>query len=113
MVSSSADGRNLLESSKTALDKGKLDEAINCGTKVTQTCDLLFFTKGYGQYGNLIDGMLSVLFEGLVKDDNCLWAIPSHDSQCIQPCCSCPLSHRGFQPGMQDFRGVTDYMGET
>ncbi|XP_078443122.1 tetratricopeptide repeat (TPR)-like superfamily protein [Wolffia australiana] len=30
---SSADGRNLLESSKTALDKGKLEDAVNFGTK--------------------------------------------------------------------------------
>lgn len=30
---SSADGRNLLESSKIALDKGKLEEAVNYGTK--------------------------------------------------------------------------------
>lgn len=30
---SSADGRQLLESSKTALDKGKLDDAVNYGTK--------------------------------------------------------------------------------
>ncbi|MQM20488.1 hypothetical protein Taro_053509 [Colocasia esculenta] len=30
---SSADGRNLLESSKTALDKGKLEDAVNYGTK--------------------------------------------------------------------------------
>ncbi|KAJ3694515.1 hypothetical protein LUZ60_009995 [Juncus effusus] len=30
---SSADGRQLLESSKTALDKGKLEEAVNFGTK--------------------------------------------------------------------------------
>ncbi|GAB4844598.1 hypothetical protein Ancab_037997, partial [Ancistrocladus abbreviatus] len=30
---SSADGRQLLESSKTALDKGKLEEAVNYGTK--------------------------------------------------------------------------------
>ncbi|CAK9310385.1 unnamed protein product [Citrullus colocynthis] len=29
----SADGRNLLESSKVALDKGKLDDAVNYGTK--------------------------------------------------------------------------------
>ncbi|KAJ4761266.1 Tetratricopeptide repeat (TPR)-like superfamily protein [Rhynchospora pubera] len=33
MICSSADGRNLLEASKTALDKGKLDEAVSCGTK--------------------------------------------------------------------------------
>lgn len=31
---SSADGRNLLESSKMALDKGKLEDAVNYGTKV-------------------------------------------------------------------------------
>lgn len=31
---SSADGRNLLESSKIALDKGKLEDAVNFGTKV-------------------------------------------------------------------------------
>lgn len=31
---SSADGRNLLESSKIALDKGKLDDAVHYGTKV-------------------------------------------------------------------------------
>ncbi|XP_026454190.1 protein TSS-like isoform X1 [Papaver somniferum] len=30
---SSADGRTLLEASKTALDKGKLEDAVNCGTK--------------------------------------------------------------------------------
>ncbi|KAF5466795.1 hypothetical protein F2P56_016690 [Juglans regia] len=30
---SSADGRNLLESSKVALDKGKLEDAVNYGTK--------------------------------------------------------------------------------
>ncbi|KAG8066461.1 hypothetical protein GUJ93_ZPchr0004g39879 [Zizania palustris] len=33
MVYSSIDGRNLLESSKMALDKGKLDDAVNYGTK--------------------------------------------------------------------------------
>lgn len=31
---SSADGRNLLESSKVALDKGKLEDAVTYGTKV-------------------------------------------------------------------------------
>ncbi|CAN6241120.1 unnamed protein product [Urochloa humidicola] len=33
MVYSSIDGRNLLESSKMALDKGKLDDAVSYGTK--------------------------------------------------------------------------------
>lgn len=31
---SSADGRNLLESAKVALDKGKLEDAVTYGTKV-------------------------------------------------------------------------------
>jgi hypothetical protein len=31
---SSIDGRNLLESSKIALDKGKLEDAVSYGTKV-------------------------------------------------------------------------------
>lgn len=31
---SSADARQLLESSKMALDKGKLEDAVNYGTKV-------------------------------------------------------------------------------
>ena len=31
---SSADGRTLLESSKTSLDKGKLEDAVSYGTKV-------------------------------------------------------------------------------
>lgn len=34
MACSSADGRTLLESSKTSLDKGKLEDAVNYGTKV-------------------------------------------------------------------------------
>ncbi|KAK8950120.1 Clustered mitochondria protein [Platanthera guangdongensis] len=33
LVCSSIDGRNLLESSKTALDKGKLEDAVSYGTK--------------------------------------------------------------------------------
>jgi len=35
---SSADGRQLLESSKTALDKGKLEDAVSYGTKVSALC---------------------------------------------------------------------------
>lgn len=34
---SSADGRTLLESSKTSLDKGKLEDAVNYGAKVYKT----------------------------------------------------------------------------
>ncbi|CAI5476528.1 unnamed protein product, partial [Closterium sp. Yama58-4] len=33
VLCTSADGRTLLEASKAALDKGKLDEAVSCGTK--------------------------------------------------------------------------------
>lgn len=36
---SSADGRTLLESSKTSLDKGKLEDAVNYGTKVDHNSD--------------------------------------------------------------------------
>lgn len=36
ILCSSADGRDLLESSKTALDKGKLDDAVTYGTKVLE-----------------------------------------------------------------------------
>lgn len=39
---SSADGRTLLESSKTSLDKGKLEDAVNYGTKVCSDSLLLF-----------------------------------------------------------------------
>jgi protein TIF31 len=35
---SSADGKTLLESSKTVLDKGKLDNAVNYGIKVWFLC---------------------------------------------------------------------------
>lgn len=42
---SSADGRNLLESSKTALDKGKLEDAVNYGTKVCNSCFTIPFIK--------------------------------------------------------------------
>lgn len=45
MVYSSADGRTLLESSKVALDKGKLEEAVNCGTKVC--ANLVCFNSKY------------------------------------------------------------------
>lgn len=37
---SSADGRTLLESSKTSLDKGKLEDAVNYGTKVSNSLSL-------------------------------------------------------------------------
>lgn len=37
---SSADGRNLLESSKIALDKGKLEDAVNYGTKVEKVNEI-------------------------------------------------------------------------
>lgn len=47
MVLSSADGRNLLESSKAALDKGKLDDAVSFGTKVE------FFFQKYNAYNIL------------------------------------------------------------
>lgn len=38
VICSSADGRTMLESSKVALDKGKLEDAVNYGTKVCFKC---------------------------------------------------------------------------
>jgi hypothetical protein len=43
VVYSSIDGRNLLESSKMALDKGKLDDAVSYGTKVHMVNLCVFF----------------------------------------------------------------------
>jgi hypothetical protein len=43
VVYSSIDGRNLLESSKMALDKGKLDDAVSYGTKVHMVNFCVFF----------------------------------------------------------------------
>ncbi|RRT48183.1 hypothetical protein B296_00053266 [Ensete ventricosum] len=40
---SSADGRTLLESSKTSLDKGKLEDAVNYGTKVKIFISFFFY----------------------------------------------------------------------
>ena len=41
---SSADGRQLLESSKTALDKGKLEDAVTYGTKVWPSQSWFYFS---------------------------------------------------------------------
>lgn len=43
VICSSADGRTLLESSKVALDKGKLEDAVNYGTKVRIRVTMLSF----------------------------------------------------------------------
>lgn len=53
---SSADGRTLLESSKTALDKGKLDEAVNYGTKA-----LAKLVAVCGPYHRMTAGAYSLL----------------------------------------------------
>ncbi|GAB4861593.1 hypothetical protein Ancab_036786 [Ancistrocladus abbreviatus] len=53
---SSADGRQLLESSKTALDKGKLEEAVNYGTKA-----LAKLIAVYGPYHRMTAGAYSLL----------------------------------------------------
>lgn len=46
---SSADGRQLLESSKTALDKGKLEDAVTYGTKVLYPSSMLSVSKVFQQ----------------------------------------------------------------
>ncbi|KAH9329773.1 hypothetical protein KI387_001881, partial [Taxus chinensis] len=53
---SSADGRTLLESSKTALDKGKLDDAVNYGTKA-----LAKLVAVCGPYHRMTAGAYSLL----------------------------------------------------
>lgn len=47
MTCSSADGRNLLESSKTALDKGKLEDAVSYGMKVVKFIFCLIYMRIY------------------------------------------------------------------
>ncbi|KAL9262358.1 REDUCED CHLOROPLAST COVERAGE 1-like protein [Drosera capensis] len=53
---SSADGRQLLESSKTALDKGKLEDAVNYGTKA-----LVKLIAVCGPYHRMTAGAYSLL----------------------------------------------------
>lgn len=53
---SSADGRQLLESSKTALDKGKLEDAVNYGTKA-----LAKLVAVCGPYHRMTAGAYSLL----------------------------------------------------
>ncbi|XP_071933000.1 protein REDUCED CHLOROPLAST COVERAGE 2 [Coffea arabica] len=53
---SSADGRTLLESSKTSLDKGKLEDAVNYGTKA-----LSRFVSVCGPYHRMTAGAYSLL----------------------------------------------------
>ncbi|GMH13786.1 hypothetical protein Nepgr_015627 [Nepenthes gracilis] len=53
---SSADGRTLLESSKTSLDKGKLDDAVNYGTKA-----LSKLVSVCGPYHRMTAGAYSLL----------------------------------------------------
>lgn len=74
MLCVSSDGRTLLESSKLALDKGKLDDAVNHGTKVP--IDLVATT--FSCYNHLIcypkdDDFLHFL--GISQDDCCLWTL--------------------------------------
>lgn len=59
---SSADGRQLLESSKTALDKGKLEDAVTYGTKVLHIyilllCNLLVRYSSMYMDGNYSAGV--------------------------------------------------------
>ncbi|KAL3622455.1 Protein REDUCED CHLOROPLAST COVERAGE 1 [Castilleja foliolosa] len=57
---SSADGRQLLESSKTALDKGKLEETVNYGTKA-----IAKLVAVCGPYHRMTAGAYSLLAVGL------------------------------------------------
>ena len=44
-VCSSTDGRQLFESSKTALNKGKLEDAVSNGTKVSAFRELIIYVS--------------------------------------------------------------------
>jgi len=61
---SSADGRTLLESSKTSLDKGKLEDAVNYGTKVWIISSILeygSFLKPTTIFTNILHWILKAL----------------------------------------------------
>lgn len=95
---SSADGRNLLESSKTALDKGKLDDAVIHGTKVcaevnpSEPSCVVLFNLNF----RLLTSSLFYGFEGTVKNDSSLWPLPPDDCLRIQSFSSSSLPHRRF-----------------
>lgn len=79
---SSADGRNLLESSKVALDKGKLEDAVNYGTKVLSRSPIQFMYRSLLRLfldikQELISQYVLLASEGTRKDDSCMWSLPS------------------------------------
>lgn len=57
---SSADGRTLLESSKTSLDKGKLEDAVNYGTKVVKHFSFFELSVGLGCWMCLLNFLMFI-----------------------------------------------------
>jgi protein TIF31 len=67
---SSADGRTLLESSKVALDKGKLEDAVNYGTKVIIShwiCMLMLYEFLYSFRHHFVSKYVLLPFKALAK----------------------------------------------
>lgn len=73
MLCVSSDGRTLLESSKLALDKGKLDDAVNFGTKVPNSFGSKYIFSCYNYYPRDADFFAFLL--GISQDDCCLWTL--------------------------------------
>lgn len=94
---SSADGRTLLESSKTSLDKGKLDDAVNYGTKVYEiigqnsTFLIMLISKPLVSLSILF---FLIFFEGTCETCGSMWPLPQNDSRSLQPFGCSTLSYR-------------------
>lgn len=65
MGCSSIDGRNLLESSKIALDKGKLEDAVSYGTKVIINSLEQIFMCFLNKYDAVFD--ITIILQALAK----------------------------------------------
>ncbi|WKA03692.1 hypothetical protein VitviT2T_021789 [Vitis vinifera] len=83
---SSADGRQLLESSKTAIDKGKLEDAVSYGTKV-----LAKLVSVCGPYHRMTAGAYSLLavvlyHTGDFNQDCSCPGLPAHDARLCNNC---------------------------
>lgn len=81
---SSADGRALLESSKTLLDKGKLEEAVNFGTKVRRKAYyVVYISINFRKGKKELTQTLIRILEGTLKTSVSMWALSSNDSGSI------------------------------
>ena len=105
---SSADGRQLLESSKTALDKGKLEDAVTYGTKVYISRGLCW--KIYKLLTICLNTqcLLVLLYHdcnnflvtGSYQAGSSLWSLSSDDSGSIQLTCCSFIPYWRLQSGL-------------